>query len=226
MPGRILFIEDDANIRSALGMFLTNEGFTVVEAASGEEALATFETSPTDLVMVDLMLPGVDGFEVTRRIRRTSGVPVIMVTARTDTHDVVAGLEAGADDYVTKPVVGKELSARLRALLRRQPAGGPVSNTRVVGDLELRVDAGVVTKKGKELALTKTEFNLLCELGAHPGWVLSRPQLLERVWGYDYFGDTRLVDVHIGRLRSKVEDDPAQPQLILTVRGRGYKLQP
>jgi len=226
MPGRILFIEDDANIRSALGMFLTNEGFIVVEAGSGEEALATFETSPTDLVMVDLMLPGVDGFEVTRRIRRTSGVPVIMVTARTDTHDVVAGLEAGADDYVTKPVVGKELSARLRALLRRQPAGGPVSNTRVVGDLELRVDAGVVTKKGKELALTKTEFNLLCELGAHPGWVLSRPQLLERVWGYDYFGDTRLVDVHIGRLRSKVEDDPAQPQLILTVRGRGYKLQP
>jgi DNA-binding response OmpR family regulator len=227
MAGRVLFIEDDANIRSALGMFLEKEGYSVVEADSGEAGLSCFEAAPTDLVMVDVMLPGIDGFEVTRRLRRISGVPVLIVTARTDTHDVVAGLEAGADDYVTKPVVAKELAARLRALLRRQrSAESPTPTSSTFGDLVIREEAGVVTKGGAEVSLTKTEFRLLCELAAHPGWVLSRPQLLEAVWGYDYFGDTRLVDVHVGRLRAKVEDDPALPQLITTVRGRGYRLTP
>ena len=226
MAGHILLIEDDSNIRSALGMFLRQEGYDVAEAATGEDGLSAFGARPADVVLVDVMLPGIDGFEVTRQLRRRSDVPVVVVTARTDTHDVVAGLEAGADDYVTKPVVPKELSARIRALLRRANAGARGPASLVLGDLSIQVEAGLVTKAGQEVSLTKTEFRLLCELAANPGWVLSRPQLLERVWGYDYLGDTRLVDVHVGRLRSKVEDDPSNPALILTVRGLGYRLQP
>lgn len=226
VPGRILLIEDDANIRSALGMFLHQEGYTLTEAASGEEGLVAFEARPSDVVLVDLLLPGIDGFEVTRRLRRVSDVPILMVTARTDTHDVVAGLEAGADDYLTKPVAAKELSARIRALLRRAQPGSRPPTTLSFGLLSIQVEAGVVTRDGQGVTLTKTEFRLLCELASHPGWVISRPQLLERVWGYDYFGDTRLVDVHIGRLRAKVEEDPANPSLILTVRGLGYRLEP
>lgn len=225
MTARILLVEDDENIRSSLAMFLRQEGYAVSEAPSGEEALQSLTRRTPDVVLVDVMLPGIDGFEVTRQLRRSSDVPVVMVTARTDTHDVVAGLEAGADDYITKPVVAKELSARLRALLRRAQLGPRAPRTVQLGDLEIQIEAGLVRKAGRELTLTRTEFRLLCELAANPGWVLSRAQLLERVWDYDYFGDTRLVDVHVGRLRSKIEDDPANPQILVTVRGLGYKLQ-
>jgi len=178
-------------------------------------------------VLIDLMLPGMDGFETCRSLRRASDVPVIMVTARTDTYDVVAGLEAGADDYVTKPFVAKELAARIRALLRRaRTSTEQASSVLRVGDLEITPDAGEVRRGGEQVHLTRTEFRLLCELAANPGRVFSRELLLERVWGYDYFGDGRLVDVHVRRLRTKVEADPAHPQHVVTVRGLGYKLQP
>jgi DNA-binding response OmpR family regulator len=207
-------------------MALEDEGWDVVEAESGEQAVDAFTSQPTDVVLIDLMLPGMDGFELCRTIRRGSDVPILMVTARTDTHDVVAGLEAGADDYVTKPFQPKELSARIRALLRRaRPAESGNPHLRF-GDLEVVPAEGVVRSDGEDVHLTKTEFRLLCELASAPGRVFSREQLLERVWGYDYFGDGRLVDVHVRRLRTKVEPDAANPRHVVTVRGLGYKLQP
>jgi DNA-binding response OmpR family regulator len=222
----VLLIEDDAHIRASLGMLLRRDGYRVSEAASGEEGLDTFASENPDVVLVDLLLPGMDGFEVTRELRRASNVPVIVVSARTATEDIVLGLEAGADDYLTKPVLARELPARIRALMRRAQLSAEGGTSLWLGDLEIQPQAGVVKKAGTALSLTRTELRLLCELASQPGWVLSRPQLLERVWGYDYFGDTRLVDVHIGRLRSKVEDDPSNPELIVTVRGIGYKLVP
>ena len=223
MSARILLVEDDERIRASLRLALEDEGYEIDEAASGETALERTSEQAADLVLIDVMLPGMDGFECCRQIRRASTVPVIMVTARADTHDVVAGLEAGADDYVTKPFVTKELAARIRALLRRaRPADEP--SLLQFGDIELRPDEGIVRRAGKEIHCTRTEFRLLCELAANPGKVLSREQLLDRVWGYDYFGDGRLVDVHVRRLRTKVEPDPANPRQILTVRGLGYKL--
>jgi DNA-binding response OmpR family regulator len=222
---RILTVEDDERIRTAVRMALEDEGWDVVESESGEAALESFGASPTDVVLIDLMLPGIDGFEVCRSIRRTSDVPILMVTARADTHDVVAGLEAGADDYVTKPFQPKELSARIRALLRRARPADTGSTHLRFGDLEIVPDEGVVKRGDSEVHLTKTEFRLLCELASVPGRVFSREQLLDRVWGYDYFGDGRLVDVHVRRLRTKVEGDPANPRHVVTVRGLGYKLQ-
>ncbi len=230
MASHILIVEDDERIRASMCLALEDEGYDVAEAASGEEALETFGQSlvsqPFDLVIIDIMLPGIDGFACCRELRRQSAIPIIMVTARTDTHDVVAGLEAGADDYVTKPFEPKEVAARIRALLRRARLGegGPAVLT--FGDLEILPEAGVVRVSGVERHLTRTEFLLLCELAANPGKVLSREQLLERVWSYDYFGDGRLVDVHVRRLRTKVEPDPANPHHVLTVRGLGYKLAP
>jgi len=221
---RILVVEDDERIRSSMRLALEDEGYTVDDVGSGEDAIEHFTAEPSELALIDLMLPGIDGFATCRALRRVSTVPVIMVTARSDTHDVVAGLEAGADDYVTKPFVAKELAARIRALLRRSRAEDGTSAVLSFGDVEIEPEAGVVRRAGEEVHCTRTEFRLLCELANHPGKVLSREQLLERVWGYDYFGDGRLVDVHVRRLRTKVEPDPASPRFILTVRGMGYKL--
>ncbi len=224
---RILTVEDDGRIRQAVKLALEDEGWEVDEAETGEVALERFKAQESDVVLIDIMLPGVDGFEVCRSIRRISDVPVIMVTARNDTHDIVAGLEAGADDYLTKPFAPKELSARIRALLRRARASEHGSLERIViGDLEISPEEGMVLKAGAELHLTKTEFKLLVELASQPGKVFSREVLLERVWGYDYFGDGRLVDVHVRRLRTKVETDPSSPRYVVTSRGLGYKLQP
>ncbi len=225
MGTRILAVEDDERIRTAVKMALEDEGWVVEEAGTGEAALDSFNRSPADVVLIDIMLPGVDGFEVCRSLRRTSDVPIVMVTARADTHDVVAGLEAGADDYLTKPFAPKELSARIRALLRRARTPEPGSSHLRFGELEIVPDEGVVKRAGGEVHLTKTEFRLLCELASSPGRVFSREVLLERVWGYGYFGDGRLVDVHIRRLRTKIEADPANPRHVATVRGLGYKLQ-
>ena len=225
MGTRILTVEDDERIRTAVKMALEDEGWTVEETASGEEAIDAFGREQADVVLIDIMLPGMDGFELCRSLRRASDVPIVMVTARADTHDVVAGLEAGADDYLTKPFAPKELSARIRALLRRARPASPGPARRAVGDHEIVPDEGKVLLGGRELHLTKTEFRLLCELASNPGRVFSREMLLDRVWGYGYFGDGRLVDVHVRRLRTKVEFDPANPRHVVTVRGLGYRLQ-
>ena len=225
MATRILTVEDDERIRQAVALALEEEGWDVVEAATGERALETFVAAPADVVLIDIMLPGIDGFELCRTIRRNSDVPIVMVTARNDTHDIVAGLEAGADDYLTKPFQPKELSARIRALLRRVRTTDSGATHLRFGDLEIVPEEGVVRRGGDEVHLTKTEFKLLVELASSPGRVFSREVLLERVWGYGYFGDGRLVDVHVRRLRTKVEADPANPHHVVTVRGLGYKLQ-
>jgi DNA-binding response OmpR family regulator len=227
MSGRVLLTEDDPRIRAAMRLVLEEEGYAVAEAASGERAAETFAAQPADVVLVDVMLPGMSGIDLCRKLRESSDVPIIMVTARSDTTDVVNGLEAGADDYVTKPFVPKELLARIAAALRRsRTRAGPGDSRMAFGDLEVLPDQGVVRRAGEELHLSKTEFRLLCELAGRPGDVFSRESLLSLVWGYDYFGDGRLVDVHVRRLRTKVESDPSHPRWIVTVRGLGYKLQP
>jgi len=224
MAVRILTVEDDERIRTAVSLALEEEGWEVKETANGEDALVAFAQDPSDVVLIDIMLPGIDGFEVCRRIRRLGDVPIVMVTARSDSHDVVAGLEAGADDYLRKPFDPKELSARVRALLRRsRPSGSPAKM--VFDQLEIIPDEGVVRLAGDEVHLTRTEFRLLVELASSPGKVMSREDLLERVWARDYFDDERLVDVHVRRLRTKIEPDPANPRYVVTVRGMGYKLQ-
>jgi DNA-binding response OmpR family regulator len=223
---RILSVEDDERIRTAVRLALEDEGWEVVEAVNGEDAITAFSDNPTDVVLIDIMLPGIDGFEVCRQVRRQSDVPIIMVTARDDTHDVVAGLEAGADDYMTKPFQPKELSARIRALLRRLRPTELRHPRMRFGDLEIIPSEGVVNVGGRSAHLTKTEFKLLVELASNPGRVYSREELLESVWGRDFLADGRLVDVHVRRLRTKVEPDPAEPRHVVTVRGLGYKLIP
>ncbi|MCE2709942.1 MAG: two-component response regulator MtrA [Actinomycetota bacterium] len=223
----ILLVEDDAGIRAALSLALEDEGYHMLQAPNGKTGLAMTVSERPDLVLLDLRLPDVSGFEVCREIRTKSNLPIIMVTAQTDTHDLVAGLEAGADDYVTKPVNSKELAARIRAALRRivRESSGRTPDVSRFGDIELHRDAGIVTKGGVEIALTKTELRLLIEFVDHPNSVLSRDQLLERVWGYEYLGDSRLVDAHIRRLRVKIEDSPNEPRFITTARGMGYRFK-
>ena len=220
---RILIVEDDDHIRSALTLMFEGEEFAVDEAPTGELGVALFDRMAADLAIVDVMLPGMSGFDTCRALRERSELPIVIVSARDDTADVVLGLESGADDYVTKPFVPEELLARVRAHLRRRPDSQ--ANAFTLGDLRVEPDHGTVTDRaGRELHLTSTEFRLLLDLAAQNGRVVSREDLLERVWGYDYFGDSRLVDVHIRRLRTKIEPDPANPQYLVTVRGSGYKL--
>ncbi|MDP8930621.1 MAG: response regulator transcription factor [Actinomycetota bacterium] len=219
----ILLVEDDASVREAVAMALEGGGHKVETAISGDEALARWRSSHPDLIVLDVMLPGADGLEVCRAIRRHDQVPIIMLTARGDPIDVVLGLESGADDYVTKPFETRVLLARVKAVLRR---AAHHADDRVVryGDLVIDHQGMVVTKGGQEVSLTPTEFRLLLELARRPGQVFTRALLLERVWEHSYLGDSRLVDVCVQRVRAKVEDDASRPRLIQTVRGVGYKL--
>lgn len=223
MDARILLIEDDPSIREVTAIGLGAAGFTVTTAADGVDGLERFRADPYDLILLDVMLPRLDGYEVARQVRKTSTVPIVMLTARGDTMDVVVGLEAGADDYIRKPFDLPELIARIRAALRRAGTAADEEAELGIGDLAIDIAGRTVTRDGTDIPLTRTEFDLLLELVRHAGQVLSRDVLLDRVWGYDYLGDSRLVDVAIQRLRSKVETDPAVPELIQTVRGSGYK---
>ncbi len=220
----IMLVDDDSRVREILGMALEGEGYRIRDAESAEKALSAFDAEEPDLLIVDVGLPGLDGFELCRLIRTRSPVPILMLTAKTDTVDVVVGLESGADDYVTKPFVTKELVARIRALIRRTRVPEQSPRRIEVGDLEIHPEAATVTKRGEPIHLTRTEFKLLTALAARPNQVFTRELLLQQVWEYDYFGDSRLVDVHIRRLRGKIEDDPREPKIVETVRGLGYKI--
>lgn len=224
---RLLLVEDDERIRQALGLALDDLGFEVVDAATGEDALQQLDQLVVDVVLLDLMLPGMDGLTVCQILRSRGDLPIIIVSARTDTADVIEGLEAGADDFMTKPLVASELAARIRALLRRRRPTGeiPAESRRRIGDIEIWLDEGVVRRSGIDVRLTRTEFRLLAELVSSDGHTVSREELLQRVWGYDYFGDTRLLDVHVRRLRRKIEQDPDAPTMLVTVRGVGYRIE-
>ena len=223
MNERVLVVEDDRSVRETATLLLERAGLRVTAGADGRQALEEVAGHRFDLIVLDLMLPFVDGFEVCRTIRRDSQVPIVMLTARSDTADVVTGLELGADDYLTKPFQAAELLARIRAALRRPTADG--STTRLqVQDLDIDAAGFRVTQSGRAVDLTATEFRLLLELARSAERVVSREELLERVWGYDYLGDSRLVDMAIKRLRDKLADDAREPRYITTVRGAGYRL--
>jgi DNA-binding response OmpR family regulator len=219
----VLLIDDDDRLRRMVDLGMAAEGFRVTGAGDGETGLELLGRHDFDAVCVDVMLPGQDGVSICRRIRTGSDVPVIIVSARSGNADVVGGLEAGADDYVAKPFAVPVLAARIRALLRRAAATRHGAGVRV-HDVEIEPGEGLVRRGGELVALTNTELRLLCRLASEPDRVFSREELLEQVWGYDYFGDTRLVDVHVGRLRRKVETDPGTPRVVLTERGVGYRL--
>jgi len=222
---RLLLVEDDPSIREIATLGLEQAGFRVTATGDGRDALLRFRQSPFDLVVLDIMLPSLDGLEVCREIRRESQSPIVMLSARAELHDVVVGLELGADDYVTKPFELPELVARIKAVLRRS-TGSPGDGTIAIDDLEIDAGSFTVRRGGEEIPLTATEFRLLLELARRPKQVFTRELLLELVWNYDYLGDSRLVDVAVQRLRGKIEADPKEPTLIRTVRGVGYRLDP
>jgi two-component system response regulator MtrA len=221
----VLLVEDDSSIREIATLGLEQAGFRVTASGDGRDALVRFRQGRFDIVVLDVMLPSLDGFEVCREIRRKSQTPIIMLSAKSELHDVVVGLELGADDYVTKPFELPELVARIKAVLRRTVAG-PANGVITVDDLEIDPAAYSVRQRGEDVPLTATEFRLLLELVRRPKQVFTRELLLELVWNYDYLGDSRLVDVAVQRLRAKIEADPKQPKLIRTVRGVGYRLDP
>ena len=228
---KILVIDDEKPISDIIKFNMVKEGYEVVTAFDGREALEMFEAERPDILILDLMLPELDGLEVARTIRKTSNVPIIVLSAKDSEFDKVIGLEIGADDYMTKPFSNRELQARVKAILRRtdltienQEAEAAPTEI-VIGDLQILTDAFVVKKHGEELDLTHREFELLHHLATHIGQVMTREHLLETVWGYDYFGDVRTVDVTIRRLREKIEDIPSRPEYILTRRGVGYYMR-
>jgi DNA-binding response OmpR family regulator len=220
---RVLVVEDDRSVRETVTLLLERAGLRATAVGDGRQALEQLSQHDFDLVLLDVMLPVVDGFQVCRSIRQDSQIPIVMLTARTDTADVVAGLETGADDYVTKPFQGPELVARVRAALRRRDAD-PSAPRIQVRDLDIDASGFRLTQSGRPVELTATEFRLLLELARNAEQVISREMLLQRVWGYDYLGDSRLVDMAVKRLRDKLGDDPREPRYITTVRGAGYRL--
>lgn len=224
MSQRLLVVDDDRSIREIVQMSLEEEGYVVDTAPDAEEALEAIRRNAPDLLILDVMLPGMNGFDLTKEIRRTSSLPIILLTAKTDTIDKVVGLESGADDYIEKPFEMRELVARMRALLRRVHADDESPRALRIGPVEVRPEEGIVKLNDEPVSLTRTEFRLLTTLASKPGRVFSREQLLQEVWGYDYFGDARLVDVHVKRLRAKIESDPHDPKIVQTVRGMGYKV--
>jgi len=225
---RVLVVEDEQSLREPLVYLLKKEGFETLEAADGLQAVEVFNSSEVDLILLDLMLPGINGNEVCRIIRQTSQVPIIMLTAKDSEIDKVVGLEIGADDYVTKPYSTRELLARMKAVLRRQTDAVPVADTPgiiEVGSVRMDVDRHLVEVHGEKVSMPLKEFELLELLLENANRVLTRGQIIDRVWGSNYFGDTKTLDVHIKRIRSKIEDDPARPVHLLTVRGLGYKFE-
>jgi two-component system, OmpR family, response regulator MtrA len=224
MKGRVLVVDDDPALAEMLGIVLRGEGFDPSFVADGARAMGCFRDLRPDMVLLDLMLPGLSGIDVCKQIRAESGVPIIMLTAKSDTVDVVLGLESGADDYVVKPFKPKELVARMRARLRRTDE--PPAEELAIGDVSIDVPGHSVARAGEPIALTPLEFDLLVALARKPRQVFTREVLLEQVWGYRHAADTRLVNVHVQRLRSKVERDPEHPEIVLTVRGVGYKAGP
>ena len=224
MDEHVLLVEDDASIREITTLGLEQAGFRVTASGDGREGLLQFRQEAFDLVVLDVMLPTLDGFEVCREIRKESQTPIVMLTARADLHDVIVGLELGADDYVTKPFELPELVARIKAVLRRA-AADPGDRVLAVDGLEIDPGGFTVRRGGEEIALTATEFRLLLELARRPKQVFTRELLLELVWNYDYLGDSRLVDAAVQRLRAKIEADPANPSIVRTVRGVGYRLE-
>jgi DNA-binding response OmpR family regulator len=224
-PLRILVVDDDRNLRRLVAAYLEREGYEMSEAGDGQAAMREFQRSQPDLVILDVMLPGLDGFEVAHLMKARRHLPILMLTARGDEADVLAGFDAGADDYLVKPFSAKVLVARVRAILRRGGLEQEAGDTVAVGDMVINLKTREVRVDGRPVDLTGTEFDLLRTLAGHPGWVYSREELLEQVWGYTFVGESRLVDVHVANLRKKIGDDPADPRYLRTVRGAGYKLQ-
>ncbi len=222
---KILLIEDEDSIRESVAFLLEKEGFEVTQENDGLKGVETFEKEKADLILLDLMLPGLDGLEVCKRVRKISNVPIIMLTAKDTELDKVLGLELGADDYITKPFSSRELTARVKAMLRR--VSEPIENSEVINTKTVVVDPvkHKVFVRGEEIKLPLKEFDLLHYLTQNPGRVLTREQIIDRIWGHDYFGDTKTLDVHIKRIRSKIEKNPNDPKIIETIRGLGYKFE-